>query len=132
LSPRNAAVDCLHCSSRYMFQNRFMAKIFFSVSAFLVACAGMTSVAHAASFCESDVQRAWPSWIGQIECEQQPAVPIRQGTSIPHIPEHYQSLMYERLLTQPAVQVQQDESASQAERAGMQWWPDWISKPLWY
>lgn len=103
-----------------------MIKTLFSISAFLIAFIGMTTAAQAASLCEQSVQRDWPSWIGQLDCmQQESAVPVHQAARLPRIPEFYQPLTYKKqIAVQPA--------AVQEERAGAQWWPDWIGRPSWY
>ena len=108
-----------------------MTKKFFFIPALLIVFFSAVSVTHAASLCDPDVQRDWPSWIGQLgECAQQQEVVPVQRTRIPHIPEFYQPLTYQRLQVQPT--EERHEDALQSERAGAQWWPDWIGKPEWY
>ncbi|MDD3896559.1 MAG: hypothetical protein PHU04_01780 [Candidatus Peribacteraceae bacterium] len=109
-----------------------MAKTLLCIPAFLIAFFSAVSVTHAASFCEPEVQRDWPSWIGQLgACAQQEGVIPAQGeVYLPRIPEFYQSINYRRWYMQPVVQP--STSPTQGERVGAEWWPDWIGKPAWY
>ena len=108
-----------------------MVKTLFFIPAFLVAFVSMATAAHAASLCEPEVQRDWPSWIGQLDdCAQASTLPAQNAVRLPNIPEYYQPLNYKRWYMQPVAQP--STSATQEERTGAEWWPDWIGRPSWY